>query len=79
MTLANGKPLERDKKYVLALNSFDARSGGHHFMKLRVFLTRPEANCLLHPVQTRDALIGYFQRHGIVHRIAAVNPLAIAA
>ena len=79
MTLANGKPLERDKKYVLALNSFDARSGGHHFMKLRVFLTRPEANCILHPVQTRDSLIGYFQRHKIVHRIAAVNPLAIAA
>src|SRR5436190_10024546 len=79
MTLANGEPLDRNKKYVIALNSFDARSGGHHFMKLRVFLERPEAHCTLHPVQTRDALIGYFQRHKVVRRIAAIRPLASAA
>ncbi len=79
MALANRKPLDRNKKYVIAFNSFDARSGGHHFMKLRAFLERPEANCILHSMQTRDALIGYFQRHKIVHRMAAVNPLAIAA
>jgi 5'-nucleotidase / UDP-sugar diphosphatase len=79
ITLANREPLDRNKKYVIAFNSFDARSGGHHFMKLRAFLGRPEANCILHPVQTRDALIGYFQRHKTVRRIAAVNPLAVAA
>jgi 2',3'-cyclic-nucleotide 2'-phosphodiesterase/3'-nucleotidase len=79
MTLANREPLDRNKKYVIAFNSFDARSGGHHFMKLRAFLARPEANCILHPVQTRDALIGYFQRHKIVHRMAAVKHLAVAA
>jgi 5'-nucleotidase / UDP-sugar diphosphatase len=79
MTLANRKPLDRNKKYIIAFNSFDARSGGHHFMKLRAFLERPEANCILHPMQTRDALIGYFQRHKRVHRIATVSPLAIAA
>src|SRR6266567_59299 len=79
MTLANRGPLDRNKKYTIAFNSFDARSGGHHFMKLRALLERPDANCILHPVQTRDALIGYFQRHKIVHRMAAVNALAIAA
>ena len=79
MVLANREPLDRNKKYVIAFNSFDARSGGHHFMKLRAFLNRPEANCILHPVQTRDALIGYFQRHKVVHRMAGVTPLAIAA
>lgn len=79
MTLANREPLDRNKKYIVAFNSFDARSGGHHFMKLRAFLERPEANCVLRPVQTRDALIGYFQRHKIVRRMAAVNPLPIAA
>jgi 5'-nucleotidase / UDP-sugar diphosphatase len=79
MTLANQEPLDRNKKYVIAFNSFDARSGGHHFMKLRAFLERPEANCILHPVQTRDALIGYFQRHKIVRRIAGVNVLPVAA
>jgi 2',3'-cyclic-nucleotide 2'-phosphodiesterase (5'-nucleotidase family) len=79
MTLPNRERLNRNKKYVIAFNSFDARSGGHHFMKLRAFLERPEANCILHAVQTRDVLIGYFLRHKIVHRIAAVNPLAIGA
>jgi 5'-nucleotidase / UDP-sugar diphosphatase len=79
MTLAKREPLDLNKKYIIAFNSFDARSGGHHFMKLRAFLERREASCILHSVQTRDALIGYFQRHKTVHRIAAISPLAIAA
>jgi 2',3'-cyclic-nucleotide 2'-phosphodiesterase/3'-nucleotidase len=79
MTLANRRPLDRNKKYTIAFNSFDARSGGHHFMRLRALLERPESNCIRHPVQTRDALIAYFQRHKIVHRIAVVNPLPVAA
>jgi 5'-nucleotidase / UDP-sugar diphosphatase len=79
LAFANRQPLDRNKKYVIAFNSFDARSGGHHFMKLRAFLERSETNCILHPVQTRDALIGYFQRHKIVHRMAIVAPPAMAA
>jgi 5'-nucleotidase / UDP-sugar diphosphatase len=79
MALADSRSLDRNKKYVIAFNSFDSRSGGHHFMKLRSLLERPEANCVLHPVQTRDALIDYFQRHKIVHRIAARIPITIAA
>ena len=79
MTFPDGRMLERDKKYVIALNSFDARSGGHHYMKLPGLLDRPEANCVLHPVQTRDAVIDYFRRHKVVHRIVAIPPLSIAA
>jgi 2',3'-cyclic-nucleotide 2'-phosphodiesterase (5'-nucleotidase family) len=79
MTFPSGRPLERGKKYVIAVNSFDARSAGHHFIKLRTLLDRPEANYVLHPVQTRDALIDYFRRHGVVHRIAAARSLDIAA
>jgi len=79
ITLADGRPLDRNKKYDIAFNSFDSRSGGHHFMKLRALLERPAANYVLHPVQTRDALIDYFQRHKIVHRIAAGIPVEIAA
>jgi 5'-nucleotidase / UDP-sugar diphosphatase len=79
MTFPHGRALERDKKYVIAVNSFDARSGGHHFMKLRALLDRPEANCVLHPVQTRDAVIDYFRRHKVVQKIAARMPLGIAA
>src|SRR6059058_5246112 len=79
ITLADGRPVDRNKKYDIAFNSFDSRSGGHHFMKLRALLERPEANYVLHPVQTRDALIDYFQRHKIVHRIAGGIPVEIAA
>jgi 2',3'-cyclic-nucleotide 2'-phosphodiesterase (5'-nucleotidase family) len=79
MTFPDGCPLEREKKYVIAVNSFDARSGGHHFMKLRALLEGPEANYVLHPVQTRDALIDYFRRRKVVHRIAGIRPSAIAA
>ena len=79
ITLADGAPLDRNRTYAIAFNSFDARSGGHHFMKLREFLQRREAGCILHPVQTRDALIGYFQRHKIVHRIAGVNTCSVPA
>jgi 2',3'-cyclic-nucleotide 2'-phosphodiesterase (5'-nucleotidase family) len=79
MTFSDGRGLERDKRYVIAVNSFDARSGGHHFMKLRALLDRPEANCVLHPVQTRDAVIDYFRRHKVVQRIAAATSLSITA
>src|SRR5438094_5984081 len=79
MTLANGRPVDPGRKYAIAFNSFDSRSGGHHFMKLRVLLERPEANYILHPVQTRDALIDYFHRHKIVHRIAGASTRDVSA
>jgi 2',3'-cyclic-nucleotide 2'-phosphodiesterase/3'-nucleotidase len=79
MMFANGRSLERGKKYAIAVNSFDARSGGHHFMKLRTLLDMPEANYVLHSVQTRDALIDYFRRHKVVHRIADAGRCAFAA
>jgi 2',3'-cyclic-nucleotide 2'-phosphodiesterase/3'-nucleotidase len=79
MTLANHELLDPSKKYTIAFNSFDARSGGHHFMKLRALLERPESKCIRHSVQTRDALIAYFQRHKVVRRVAAMSPLPVAA
>ncbi len=69
MTFADGRPLERDKRHSIAFNMFDSRSGGHRFMKLRALLETAAVKCRLHPVLTRDALIAYFQRHGIVHKI----------
>jgi 2',3'-cyclic-nucleotide 2'-phosphodiesterase (5'-nucleotidase family) len=79
MTFEDGRPLDRGKKYVIAFNAFDSRSAGHRFMKLRTLLETPSANCTLHQVQTRDALIDYFRRHRIVHKIAAERKLAVAA
>jgi 2',3'-cyclic-nucleotide 2'-phosphodiesterase (5'-nucleotidase family) len=79
MTFPDGRALDRDKRYVIAVNSFDARSGGHHFMKLRALLERPESNCVLHPVQTRDAVIDYFRRHKVVRRIGEARTWRVAA
>src|SRR6266513_3460356 len=79
MTLDDGRPLDRGKRYVIAFNTFDSRSAGHHFMKLRTLLETPAVNCTLHQVQTRDALIDYFRRHKVVHKITAKNHLAVAA
>src|SRR5204862_4490548 len=70
MRLADGRMLEHDQRYSIAFNSFDSRSGGHRFMKLRAILETSATNCTLHPVLTRDAVIGYFQRHGVVHKVA---------
>jgi 2',3'-cyclic-nucleotide 2'-phosphodiesterase (5'-nucleotidase family) len=70
MRLADCRVLEPDKRYSIAFNSFDSRSAGHHFMKLRDLLERSAANCVFHPVLTRDAVIGYFRRHGVVPKIA---------
>jgi 5'-nucleotidase / UDP-sugar diphosphatase len=79
MTLQDGRSFDRSKKYVIAFNSFDSRSAGHHFMKLRALLETPSAKCVMHPLQTRDALIDYFRRHKIVHKIAAAGDFAVAA
>ena len=79
MALADGRPLDRGKKYIIAFNTFDSRSAGHRFMKLRALLETSAANCILHPVQTRDALIDYFRRHKIVQKIVAAGELAVAA
>jgi len=79
ITQADGRPLDRGKKYVIAFNSFDARSAGHHFMRLRALLERPAASCTMHPVQIRDAVIGYFLRHKIVGRVTQRHSLPLAA
>src|SRR2546423_5301615 len=50
MTLPDGRPLERGKKYAIAVNSFDARSGGPHFMKMRAVLDKAEGKCVLQPL-----------------------------
>jgi 2',3'-cyclic-nucleotide 2'-phosphodiesterase/3'-nucleotidase len=68
--LVDGRGLEPGKRYPIAFNSFDSRSGGHRFMKLRALLEMPATNCMLYPVLTRDAIIGYFRRHGVVHKMA---------
>ena len=66
LRLSDGRPLDPSRRYRIAMNTFDASSGGHRFMKLREMLERPEAHCTYHPVQTREVLIAYFRRHKVV-------------
>jgi 2',3'-cyclic-nucleotide 2'-phosphodiesterase (5'-nucleotidase family) len=78
MRLADGRTLERDKRYSIAFNTFDSRSGGHRFMKLRALLETPATRCTFDPVQTRDAMIDYFQRHQVVHKVGSQGQRAAA-
>ncbi|MBA3962019.1 MAG: bifunctional metallophosphatase/5'-nucleotidase [Chthoniobacterales bacterium] len=78
LCLRDGRPLDPSKRYRIALNTFDASSGGHRFMKLREILGRPEARSIIQPVQTRDALIEYFLRHQMVGRIGLSSQKAAA-
>jgi len=48
-------------------------------MRLRALLEKAPTRCTFHPVQTRDAVIDYFRRHQVVHKIAAQNTAAAAA
>lgn len=75
-TLINpeGKPLDPSRRYTVAFNTFDSRSAGHRFMQLRALLDKTETHCRPHDVQTRDAVIEYFQRHKVVRRLADAVP-----
>jgi 5'-nucleotidase / UDP-sugar diphosphatase len=73
ITLENGALLERGRRYVIAFNSFDSRSAGHRFRKLRSLLESAPVKCQFHPVQTRDTLIDYFQRHKVVRKIESAR------
>ena len=77
--LTDGRPLDPSRRYRIAMNTFDASSGGHRFMKLRQMLARPEARLTFHPIQSRDALIAYFRRHNVVRRTSLGQFLRPAA
>ena len=75
----NGKLRSRDEKYLVAFNTFDSRSAGHRFMKLRAIIETADAQCVFHDVQTRDALIDYFRRHKVVRRSDFIHSVPAAA
>jgi len=58
---ADGQPLQPNRRYTVALNSYDAAGGGSRFPQLREILRRPETNRRLLPYQTRALLVEYFQ------------------
>jgi 2',3'-cyclic-nucleotide 2'-phosphodiesterase (5'-nucleotidase family) len=79
LRLASGRPLDPARRYRIAMNTFDASSGGHRLMKLREMLERPEARRTFHPIQTREALIAYFRRHKAIRRLQLESAFPTAA
>ena len=52
LRLADGQPLDSARRYRIALNTFDARSAGHRFMKLRAI--PGTAGCEMHFLPCAD-------------------------
>lgn len=60
ITLPDGKPLEPERRYRIALNSYDAQSGGQRYSILNQVSTSAAAKSEVYDVQSRDALIEFF-------------------
>ena len=55
----NGEPLKQGKRYRIAMNSYDAQSGGQSMMKLRKIAALPETKRRMTDIGTREALIDW--------------------
>ncbi len=53
----HGEPVDPDRRYTIAVNSYDGQSGGRRLMKLREILASPEARRTTTSIGTREALI----------------------
>ena len=66
ITLPDGKPIDPAKRYRIALNGFDAQSGGRRYEHLRDLCAAKEAKLTLHDMESRDAVIEFFSDKKIV-------------
>jgi len=63
---SDGSPVDPERRYRIAFNTWDAQSGGGRLMRMRAILHEPESRSTVHRVQTRQALIEFFMRHGSI-------------
>jgi 2',3'-cyclic-nucleotide 2'-phosphodiesterase (5'-nucleotidase family) len=61
ITTPDGAPVEPGKKYRIALNAYDAQSGGRRYERLNESCFQPSANLKLHSSESRDALIDFLE------------------
>jgi 2',3'-cyclic-nucleotide 2'-phosphodiesterase (5'-nucleotidase family) len=62
----NGKPVAAGSRFTIALNSYDAQSGGQAMMRLREIVSQPSAKRTTTRIDTRSALIdGFLERKEI--------------
>ncbi len=57
---ADGSPLPAKTTYRVALNSYDSQSAGQRFPTLARLVAQASSHRVLHPIQTRDALVDFF-------------------
>ena len=69
----DGRPLEANRRYTVAFNSFDAQSAGQRYMRLREILRQPASEMKLHPVGSREALIDYFTARETVQPVSGIS------
>jgi hypothetical protein len=61
-----GADVPADRRLTVALNAYDAQSGGRRLMKTREILAAPAANRRTSPIDTRSALIDGLLDRGVV-------------
>ena len=70
ITLPDGQPLDPERRYRIALNSYDAQSGGRRFGILNQLATSADAQQQVFDVQSREAVIEFFTEQKSVGRKA---------
>ena len=55
--LRDGEPVAAGRRFTIALNSYDAQSGGRRLLRLREVLAQPGAKRKTTSIDTRTALI----------------------
>ncbi len=66
LTFPDGKPVEPDKRYIIALNGFDAQSGGRRYALLSELCAAADAKLTLHDIESRDAVIEFFTDRKVI-------------
>jgi hypothetical protein len=64
--LRDGQEVPRDRRLMIAFNSYDCQSGGRRLMRMRDILAAPAARRQTTPVDTRGALIDHLLDKGVV-------------
>jgi hypothetical protein len=62
----DGERIDPQARFRIAVNSYDAQSGGRRLPKLRAILESPQAKRRLVPIDTRSALIASLLDRGTV-------------
>jgi len=65
---ADGAPLPDKPRYRVALNSYDAQSGGQRLLKVARLAAAPENRRVLHDIEIRAALVDFFATRQRVSR-----------